>query len=704
MKTVPVSCNKDCGGGCPLVAEIEDGRVDRIVDNPRRPRTMKGCARGYMMVDEVYAPYRITRPLIRRGERGSTDFREAGWDEALDLVARRLAEIRDRHGSRSILGLAGSGACRGAVHNTSALTRRFLGLFGGYTGTHGSYSAGAQRYVLPYVFGPAAIGADAATFQHSNLVLLWGANIVDTRFGCELETVLGGLRDGGTPIIVIDPRRSRTAERLGTRWVPLVPGTDTALMAAMLFVMTSERLVDRRFIERHSVGFEELEEYVSGDADGTAKNPDWAARITGVPRAEIESLARLYATAKPAALLAGMSIQRAVGGEEAVRMAVALQTATGNVGVPGGSPGCSVWGGLPTPRFGRLGPTGGGDIPSVPVYRWADAVLGLVEAPGGPIRAIYSAGNNYLATGSDIGKNRRAFAAVEFAVCHDYALTPTARHCDVVLPATTFLEREDVVFPEGNYLFYSAQAIDPIGQSRNDFDIYAELAGRLGFESEFTGGRDAGGWLNSMIESSEIRDVEEFKRTGIHDGGDHDRIGLAAFVSDPEGSPLATPSGKIELASAAYAAAGGPAVPGYRGFDPEPGFPLRMITPHARYRINSQYARAQWADRRETQQLVMHPRDATARGIADGARVLVTSPRGRVSVRVTVSDGIMPGAVCLLAGMWPDPGGDDPDRSGAPNLLTSTEPTLPSHSSRTHSNAVEVCSEAVAGGPQSTRL
>jgi anaerobic dimethyl sulfoxide reductase subunit A len=652
------------------------------------------------MAREAYAPYRVTTPLIRRGaeggrgscERKTSEFREAGWEEALSLVARRLSELRDRHGFRSTMVLAGSGACRGAVHNTSQLTRRFFGLFGGYTGTRGSYSAGAHSFVLPYMFGGAPTGLDAATLARSKLVILWGANVVDTRFGCELETVLGRVRRRGTPVVVVDPRRSRTAERLGTQWVPLNPGTDTALMAGLLFVLVRERLVDRAFLGRYSVGFERLEEYVTGASDGVPKDPKWASRITGVAENRIEALARLYGSSKPAALIAGLSIQRTLGGEEAVRMAVALQTATGNVGVPGGSPGCNVWFGLPRPRFPVLEPAAGGDVGTVPVYRWADAVLGLDETPGlnGPVRAVYVAGSNYLATGSDVAKNRRAFASVEFSVCHEYVLTPTARACDVVLPATTFLEREDVTFPVGNYLFYSAKAIDPVGRSRSDFDIYADLAARLGFEREFTGGLEASGWLDRFFESSDIPDPDTFKRIGIHDCGGHDRIGLACFIEDPGSNPLGTPSGKIELASEGYASAGGPAVPRHRDRETNPDFPLRLITPHARYRINSQYAASPWAAAREPQELLMHPDDAAPRRIADGARVLVKSPQGGVAVAVRLTGGIMPGTVCMLAGMWPSDGGEDPDPEGAPNLLTSTEPTLPSESSRTHSTDVEV--------------
>jgi anaerobic dimethyl sulfoxide reductase subunit A len=469
------------------------------------------------------------------------------------------------------------------------------------------------------------------------------------------------------------------------------PGTDTALMAAVLYVLLLEDRVDRSFVRRTSTGFEVLERYVLGLDDGRPKNPSWAEEICSTPKKTIAELARQYGRSKPTALIPGLSIQRTIAGEEAIRMAVALQTATGNIGVPGGSSGANVWNRLPEPRFGKL-PVPSLPKPSeVPVNSWPDAILeGVAGGYPGEIKAIYNVGGNYLTTGSDLCKSIRAFQRVEFSVCHDYFLTPTAGYCDVVLPATTYLERSDVVFPETNHLLYSHRVIDPVGEARNDYDIFCALADRLGFGGEYSQGRSADRWLEQFLESSEIEDVEGFRRSGIYVGDEQERCGLSDFLSDPESHPLDTPSGKIEIASRRYAGLGFPDIPTWRGLQPTPEYPLYLITPHARYRINSQYANDPWFVRLEEQALWMNPEDAKVRRIEEGGRVEVESPEGKMRIPIRTTGDIMPGVVCLTAGMWPRIGRDGVDTAGSANILTSTVPTKPSLSSRTHSVAVEV--------------
>jgi anaerobic dimethyl sulfoxide reductase subunit A len=691
---LPVSCNKDCGAGCPLIAETANGRLLRIRDNPIRPAHMRGCVRGYQMIRAVYHPQRLKSPLVRSGPRGSGQFREVGWDEALQIVSDRLRRIRETRGAEAILCLGGSGSCRGAVHNTKLVTRRFFSQFGGYTDTTGSYSSGAEIFVAPYLFGPGYVrrtGIDAATLRHSRLILLWGANVADTRFGCELGGRIREQKRRGVPIITVDPRRSRTVRQLSNRWIPVRPGTDTALMAGVLYVLLCEDLVDRSFVGRTSVGFDVLERYVRGSDDGQPKTPSWAEGICGTPRKTIVELASQYGRNKPTALIPGLSIQRTIAGEEAIRMAVALQTATGNIGVPGGSSGSNIWGRLPEPRCGQL-PVPPAPRPSeIPVYGWPDAILeGVSGGYPADIKAIYNVGGNYLTTGSDLLKSIRAFNRVEFSVCHDYFLTPTARYCDVVLPVTTYLERADIVFPGSNHLLYSHQVIEPVGQSKNDYDIFCDLANRLGFGQEYSQGRNADQWLKHFLDNSEIGDAEEFRRTGIYAGAEQERCGLSEFVSDPASHPLDTLSGKIEIASETYAGLGFSHIPTWRGFQPTTEHPLLLITPHARYRINSQYANASWFLRREEQALWMNPKDAADRGIEKGSQVEVQSPEGRLRISVRITEDIMPGVVCLLAGMWPGIGPGGIDTAGAANILTSTIPTEPSLSSRTHSVAVKV--------------
>lgn len=650
---VPVSCNKDCGGGCPLLAHVEDGRLVKITDNPLGTRYMTGCVRGFQMPRVVYHRDRLKQPLLRSGARGSGEFKEISWSEALTMIAEKLTRAKAEHGAASILPLGGGAAERGALHNTQVLMKRFFGMLGDYTATYNYYSADAEKYVRPYVFGTADVGLDPATLAFSRLIILWGANIVDTRLGCEMERYLAEAKERGVKIIAIDPRRSRTVKKLASRWIPVLPGRDTVLMAAVLYVLLNEKLVNREFIARFSVGFAELENYILGTEDNLAKTPAWAAGICGTPEQEIVRLARDYGTVKPAALIPGLSIQRTIGGEEAARMAAVLQVATGNVGIRGGSTGWNVWGRLPEPECGVIAAPEPEKKLKVSIYRWPDVVLGG-RAAGypGDIKVIYNVGSNLLSQGSDISKNIRAFEKAEFSVCHDYFLTPTANYCDIVLPVTTFLEREDIVFPGINYLFYSGKVIEPLYNSKNDFDIFCLLADKLGFGPEFSENRSASDWLTGLAAASEIPDFEEFKRSGIYAGKEQLRTGLSDFIADPDLHPLSTPSGRIEISSADYyEATGFSPFPDCRIFLPDADHPLQLITPHPRYRIHSQYANIGWFRERGEHHLMMNPLDAESRGIRDGEKVIVSNPQGRVRVVVRLTEDISRGVVSLDQGM-----------------------------------------------------
>jgi anaerobic dimethyl sulfoxide reductase subunit A len=457
-------------------------------------------------------------------------------------------------------------------------------------------------------------------------------------------------------------------------------------------VLLDEELVDTTFVQKYSVGFDELGRHVLGLAGVEPRTPRWAEAVCGTPAETIVEFARLYGRTHPTALIPGLSIQRTIGGEEASRMAIALQVATGNLGVPGGSSGSPLWKNLPYPRMGAIGVPSNPIRSSVPLYCWPDAIL-EEKAGGNPnaIKTIYNVGGNYLVQGSDIHKNRQAFGQVEFAVCHDYVLTPTARHCDVVLPATTFLERDDIVFPDGgNYLLFSNQAVPPLYEARNDYDIFCELAARLGFGAEFSEGKNAGEWLRSFISDSDVPDYEEFRHTGIHMGSDRLRVGLSDFVTDPQDHPLNTPSGLVEVFSAAYAETGFSPIPEWRNLEMDDRHPLRLVTPHPKYRIHSQYDNIPWFKDRERQVLWIHPQDATERGIESEHSICVTSPEGRTRVEARVTENIMPGVVSLVQGAWPSFEADGTDTSGAVNVLTSTVPTWPSGGSRTHSVRVQI--------------
>jgi len=523
------------------------------------------------------------------------------------------------------------------------------------------------------------------------MIILWGANIVDTRLGCETEAAVLRARERGIEVIVIDPRRSATATSLGTQWIPVIPGTDTALMMAVMYVLIEEEMIDRDYVDKYSYGFKELEKYVLGDKDNVAKTPGWAEETCGTPSELITQFARLYGQIHPTALIPGLSIQRTIGGEEAIRMAIALQVATGNLGIPGGSSGSLTWGRLPYPKMGMMVAPPNPLPASVPVYQWADAVI-EGENGGYPsdVRAIYNVGGNFLIQGSDVHKNMKAFQKVEFSVCHDYFLTPTAQHCDLVLPVTTFLERDDIVFPGGgNYLLYSNRAVPPIPEAKNDFDIFCQLAERLGFLSEFSEEKSDEEWLERFAADSEIPNFNEFKRTGLYMSKEQ-RVGLTDFIEDPQANPLNTQSGCVQILSEAYAQTGYSPTPECRILDIDDDYPLRLITPKSRYRVHSQLDNISWFKEREKQVLWINTDDAAKRGIEQEQEIHVTSPQGKVRIRAYVTEDIMQGVVCLLEGAWPSFTLEGTDTSGSANVLTSTDPTKPSHGSRTHSVLVEV--------------
>ena len=694
MKSIPVFCGKDCGGNaCPLIAQVENGRVVKVVNNPTGGKYIKGCLRGFNLPLEQYAPDRILKPLIRTGERGSGQFREAGWDEALDLTAAKLGEIRSKYGASAILDW-GSAGVTGALHGTGALLSRFLNLFGGPTGLVGNYSNGAASFILPYVLGSqwTVSGNDAANLQYSEMIVLWGANVLETRYGSEVPQRLVEAKKRGAQIVVIDPRRSATIKQASTWWIPCRPGSDAALMLAVLNVLISENLIDRTFINSHSVGFKQLEGYVLGNDGNEAHTPQWAEDICGVAATEITRFARAYAAAKLTMLLPGYSIQRVFAGEETYRLAVALQIATGNFGKRGGSTG-SLNNRLPTPRVGTLPVPFVPDQPVIPVLRWPDAILqGRVGGYPTDIHAVYVLGSNCLNQGGDIRKNMAAFKQLDFAVSHEIFMTPTARYCDVVFPAASSLEKEDIGIPWlGNYLLYKPQVLTPLGEARCDYDILCDLAERLGFLEDFSGGRSAADWVQHFMDESEITDIEEFRRTGIYLAADQERVGLADFGGDPLQYPLDTLSGKVEIASEKYhQEMGFPAIPTWQQPPEDPRFPLRLITPKSPYRTHSQGSNIKAIREKAAHALMMHPQDAANRSICNGDLVRVTNSQGIIQLTVKLSDDLTPGVVCLPEGVWVEMDRKGMDKAGAANILTATTGTQPATACIMHGVSVEV--------------
>ena len=664
---IPVSCNKDCGAGCPLTATVENGRVTKITDNELKGPWMSGCGRGYRSHRVLYRDDRLKAPLIRVP--GSGDFREASWDEALDYTAEKLAAIKNRYGASSILQSGGTGACRGALHNSHWLNFRFLTLLGGCTTSRDSYSSSATDFAAPYVYGTKDSGLDAETLMDSQFIFMPGANIADTRFGCELYNRLKALRKKGVRMIVLDPRRTRTVTGLDAEWIGINPGTDAAFAAAVIYELMASGDLDAQFINSRTHGFEPFRDWL---LEAPEKNAEWAAEHCGCKASDIKTVAACYREYKPAALLPGLSIQRNLGGENAARMMAVLQAVTGNVGLRGGSSGINAWGRLPKPRCGRLklsSASAGADIRYEPVCTWPDMILDAGRKP--PIKAAYNCGGNYLVQGADTAKSVRAWVSLDFSVTHELFMTSTARKSDVVFPVADYLERNDIVFAEGNFLLYSRKAVEPPPGVKSDFDIFCLLADRLGFGREYSEGRTEEEWLTHFLEESEVDDPEAFKESGIWISGEEGRMAFTDFVAEPGKPPLNTPSGLIEITSERYAETGGDPFPVYKPVSKTAGF--RMVTPHSESRINGQFIST---EKPEKAALVMNTEDAGNLGVKPGQLCRISSETGVIERPAVLSNDIIRGTVCISCSYS--------------NMLTSTQPTLPSKGARTHSTFVDI--------------
>lgn len=732
-RIVPSGCVHNCPGRCVLKAHVRDGVIVRISSDDRGPdlpyhRQLRACARGRAYRQRIYHPDRLKHPLIRTGERGSGQFRRATWEEALDVTAENIRRVRERYGNEALFvhyGTGHQGLLRG-----DRLAQRLLGLYGGFLSHRNGYSYACTMLSSMATYGTVETGNSFDDLVNARIILLWSANLAETFLGTGAPWYLRRAKEAGARVVYIDPIYTGTA-LLADEWVPIYPGTDNAMMDAMAYVMISEGLHDRAFLDTYCVGFDEehlppgvppggsYESYVMGRADGIPKTPRWAAAITGVPAETIARLAREYATIRPGALIEGWGAQRAAYGEQPTRGAATLAAMAGNVGVSGGgAAGMGVCG-----RRMRLKPL---PVPNpvaanIPVFLWTDAITrgtemtpadGLqgAERLRSNIKLILNVqGNTLVNQHSHSGYTASLLQdpkLVEFILVSEQFLTPSARFADVIFPAATWFEREDIVSGDhaGDYALYLNRAIEPIGEARSDYWAMAELADRLGVGQAFTEGRDEEGWLRHLAARSGIPDFEEFKRTGIYrriTPAPH--VAFADFRRDPARYPLATPSGKIEIYSPAAARMENPReippVPKYvgswegRGDPLAERYPLQLVTPHPRYRTHSIYANVPWLREISEDAVLINSADAAARGIKDGDRVRVWNDRGATVLPAQVTERITPGVVAIYQGSWYSPREDGVDEGGCANVLTSLRPSPWAKGNTQHTSLVQVARE-----------
>lgn len=642
------------------MADLEGGRVVKIRHNPLAGRFLKGCPKGLALAHFHYSPERLKTPLKRSGPRGSGKFSPITWDEAVIEIRDRIGAAIERSGVQTLMSLSSAG-CVGALHSTQGLTQRFLDCLGGSSRLEGNYSSNAAGYVIKKAFGNdyRHSGFDAATMQYSKLIVLWGANILEARLGTELDERLLAASASGIPIITIDPRKTTTTTRSGATWIPILPGSDIALMYALLFEFGRLEAIDFEYARARALGFVELMDFVLGKRDGIEKTPEWAARICGVPAETIGGLAKKWIENAPVLLLPGYSIQRSTYGEEAARLCIALQLASGSFGKKGGSTG-SLNNRLPSPRLGSMPPVVGAEHRPVKLLRWADEIIASGGDERTKIRVAYSAGGNYLNQGGDIRKGLKAFESLDFIVSHELFLTPTATYSDIILPAASPLQKEDVCSPWlGNYLLYKPQILGYEGLERSDYDIFRSLAEAFGEEAVFSCSKTASDWIQTFLESSEIEDVAEFKKCGIYLGKEQERVGLSEFDENPGAHPLSTKSGKIEFEDIRYDLS--------QEYEKNRKN-FMLITPKNRLRVHSQGGDHPESIGRNS--LYMNALDFESMGLMEREKVRLESATGFVIVEAIPTSDIAPGVVSLDEGTWFT--SLSMETSGSANFLTST--------------------------------
>ena len=684
---------------------------------------------GLDILDDSLTRLRVHRPAVRKGwldaapgsrgmGRGDEPFVEVDWPTATALVAAEIDRVRKEHGNAAIFGGSYGWASAGRFHHAQSHVHRFLNVLGGYVRSVDTYSLGAGRALMPFIVAP----MDELNAQHTSwdvladhtelFVAFGGVPLKNTQIASggagehRAREGLRGLAARGTRIVNISPVRDNLTTGGPVEWIPIRPNTDTAMMLALAYVVLHSPRFDRGFIDRCCTGFERFVPYLTGAADGIAKTPAWAAAIAGVPAEQIVALAHDMLDARTL-LNCAWALQRAAHGEQPFWMMVTLAAMLGQIGLPGGGFGLA-YGPMNTQgsahvRFrGPTLPQGTNPVRDfIPVARIADMLL----EPGGQfaylgekrtypdIKLVYWAGGNPFHHHQDLNRLRAAWQLPETIVVHEQYWTPAARHADIVLPATTSLERNDIgSATRKGHLIAMRKAVDAPGSARDDFTIFSDIARCLGVEDAYTERLDAFGWLRRMYEETASRthaigidlpDFDAFWAEGIVDLSPHKKpfVMLNNFRGDPANNSLPTPSGRIEIFSARIAGFGLPDCPGHPmwlepfewlGSAKAELYPLHLLSDQPSRRLHSQldaspYSRAGKIAGREP--VYLNPSDAAERGITAGDVVELFNDRGRCLAGAILSDDIMPGVVRLATGAWFDPwrGGD---RHGNPNILT----------------------------------
>lgn len=686
------------------------------------------------IVPHVYSKERIQRPAIRQGWlskhehsdrtlRGKESFVEVPWDEALDLIVHEYQRVRTQYGADGLFSGSYGWASAGRFHHGRSQLRNFYALNGGSVDQTGNYSWGSAQFFLPYVIGTYDILLGKMTEwrsieSHCELfIAIGGLALKNAQIGAggvgehKLALYLKKLADKNIPIINISPMRDDCPDFIHAEWIPIRPNTDTALLLALCYEILHQQKEDHAFLKQYCVGIDEFKAYLFGQQDHIIKDARWASQITGIPAERIQRLAQQLIGVR-SYITCSYAVQRAHRGEQPYWLVIALASLLGQIGLPGGGFGFGHGSGngisserraMPAPALPMLKNRG----QKIPVARIADMLL----HPGAPylfegktrhypdIHLIHWAGGNPFHHHQQLNRLVQGWQKPDTIIVQDIVWTAAAKMADIVLPITSTLERNDIgASSRDPYVFAMHQAIQPLYQARHDYDVFSDLAERLGFKNAFTQGRNEHEWLTHLYESwrdkqlvnmPDLIDFDAFWNKGYVDIPKDEQpfILFEDFRQDPIQHHLNTPSGKIELYSKTieqYHLADFAPHPEWRppvewlGSDKAKQWPLHLISVQPKDRLHSQLAKTPLVFSNQTagkETLLMHPTDAKERHIQEYDLVEVINDRGRIFAGVQLTEGITQGVVIMSTGAWFDPGFGKKEwlpteQSGNPNVLT----------------------------------
>jgi anaerobic dimethyl sulfoxide reductase subunit A len=766
LETVVTSCAHNCGSRHMLVAHkkgdvivrlsSDDGRYQRDgefgKDTEEEPQ-LRACLRGRSYRQRLYSAERLLYPMMRINEKGVPGkFKRVSWDEALDHVARKMIEIKNKYGNQALVDQSYAGASYGVLHKSDqieGLLGRFMGMFGCRTNCWSVPSYQATTTSSRWTYGTIEDGNEDDAYAHSKLIIMWGWNPAYTFHGGNTFYYMRMAKQRGCKFVLIDPQFTDSASAYDAWWIPIRPNTDAAMMAGMAHYIFSNNLQDQEFINKFTMGMDEntmpnwsknsvngqenFKDYILGKYDGTPKTPEWAAEICGVPAKDIIKLADMYARTKPAALKASWSPGRNAYGEQYSRMGAALQAMTGNIGVLGG---CAEGVGkawhaeavaYPYDNYANVW------YASIKSDRWAHIVLNYPnvtreEAGLWPrndhldgvvpnIKGIFWQGSNWFNQLTNINKELQAVKKLELGVCMDSTITPTGVYAaDVLLPIATHFERHDAALPwyKGHYYIHRPKVIEPMGESKTDFQVFTELMYRIGhltgmgdqLGKAYNPKADRSYFINpDMVDESYLVDWwhkvehhqhvnmswEEFKKRGVYKFT-FDKPHVAFRDQVEKGVPFQTPSGRIEILCSELAHISDwkktkygyhiPSIP--KWIEPweslnhptkTKDYPYHLISPHPRWRTHSIFNNLSWLRETYEQECTINASDAEKMGIKTGDVVELWNERGRIVVPAYVTERCMPGVLVVHEGSWIDIDENGVDRGGNPDMLTLDEPS-----------------------------